>query len=65
MDARYNLRSTKRECNIPVQLQLAKDDDFLALASSSGTGQVFDSEHSADIDISVLLKHSNKKLPSL
>ena len=45
MDARYNLRSTKRECQIPVQLQLVKDDDFLAktLASSSGTGQVFDS----------------------
>ena len=70
MDARYNLRSSKRECHIPVQLQLEKDDDFLAqtLASSSGTGQVFDSEHSddsiSDIDISGLLNHSDQKLSS-
>ena len=41
-------------------LQLVKDDEFLAetLALSSGTGQVFDSEHSdvsiSDIDISAL-----------
>ena len=38
------------------------------LDSSSGTGQVFDSEQSdtstSDIDISALLDHSNKKLSS-
>ena len=50
MNARNDLRSGKRECQVPVQLQLAKDDDFLAgnLASFSGTEQVFDSEHSDD-----------------
>ena len=47
-----------------------KDDDFLAetLASSSGTRQVFDSEHSddsiSDIDISALLNHLDQKLSS-
>ena len=45
-----------------------RDDDFLAhtLASSSGTGQVFDSELSddsiSDIDISAFLNHSDQKL---
>ena len=63
-----DLRSSKREHHIPVQLQLVKDDDFLAetLASSTGTGQVFDSEPSDDsilyIDISALL---DQKLSSL
>ena len=60
MDDRYNLRSSKWECHIPVQLQLVKDDDFLAeTLASSGAGQVSDSQHSdnslSDIDISALL----------
>ena len=64
MDIRYTLISNKCECHIPVQLQLARDDEFLAetLASSSGTGQVFDSGQSdtstSDIDIFALLNHS-------
>ena len=57
MDTRYNLRSNKSECHILVQLQLTRDDEFLAsLASSSG--QDFDSEQSnssmSDIDTSAL-----------
>ena len=69
MDAIYNLRSSKWEDHIPVQLQLVKDDDILAetLASSRAV-QVSDSEHSddslSDIDISALLNHSDKKLSS-
>ena len=70
MDARHNFRSNKRECHIPVQLQLARDDEYLAetLALSSGTGQVFDSEQSdtstSDIDIYALLDHSDQNLSS-
>ena len=54
-----------------MQLQLVKDHEFLAetMAASSGTGQVFDFEHSddsiSDIDISALLDHSDQKLSSL
>ena len=57
---RYNLRSGKRECNIPVQLQLARDEEFLteSLEASGHAGQVFDSDHydtsGSDIDISAL-----------
>ena len=64
MEARYNLISGRRECHIPVQVQLASDEGFLmALKGSldlSHIGQVF-SEHSdskSDIDISGLLNHS-------
>ena len=67
MDARYNLRSSKRECHIPVQLQLVKDDDFLAeTLASSGARQVSDFDHSDDSlsDISALLNHSDQKLSS-
>ena len=64
MDARYNLRSSKRECHIPVQLQLV-NDKFLteSLASASGAGQVFDSELcNSGHDIFALLDHLDKKL---
>ena len=66
---RYIFRSQKRECHIPVQLQLMKDEEFLAESlASSGTGQVFDYEHSddstSDIDILALLNHSDQKLSS-
>ena len=70
MDMRYTLRSNKCECHIPVQLQLVRDEEFLAetLASSSGTGQVFDSEQSdtntSDIDIFAILNRSDQKLSS-
>ena len=70
MDTRHSLRSSKRECHIPVQLQLVEDDEFLAetFASSFGTGQVSDSEHSdnslSDIDISAPLNHTDPKLSS-
>ena len=59
-----------KKCHIPVQLQLAKDNEFLAetMASSSETGQVFDSEQSdtsnSDIDISAHLDQ-NLSFPHL
>ena len=42
MEKRYNLKSGRRECHIPFQLQLAGDEEFLvgSLRSPSGTGQV-------------------------
>ena len=66
MMERYNLRSGKRECHIPVQLQLEGDDRFLIdmLEASSHARQVSDSDHSdtgeSDIDISGLLHFSNQ-----
>ena len=70
MDARYNLRSNKQECHIPVQFQLARDEEFSSecLTSSSGIGSVFDTEQSdssiSDIDIFLLLDHLNQNLSS-
>ena len=58
---RYKLRSGKRECHIPIQLQLARDEDFLAgsLEASGHAGRVPDSDQSdisgSDIDLSALL----------
>ena len=66
---RYNLRSGKRECHIPVQLQLARDEDFLtgSLEASGQAGQVSDSDQSdingSDIDISALLNTSEQNSP--
>ena len=66
---RYNLRSGKRECHIPVQLQLARGEDFLteSLEASGHAGQVFNSDHSgtseSDIDISGLLNVSDQNSP--
>ena len=66
---RYNLRSGKRECHIPVQLQLAGDEDFLtgSLEASGQAGQVSDSDQSdisgSDIDISTLLNTSEQNSP--
>ena len=63
---RYNLRSGKRECHIPIQLQLARDEEFLmeSLEASGHAGQVFDSDQSdlsrSDIDISALLNTSDQ-----
>ena len=59
----------RRECHIPVQLQLAGDDEFLAnsLRSHSGIGQVFVSDDSdtssSDIDISALLESDQNSSP--
>ena len=43
-EGRYNLTSSRGECRIPIQLQLASDADFLTASgegpSSSQTGQV-------------------------
>ena len=69
MDARYNLRSTKREHHIPVQLQLLDDADFMAeTLRTTRPGQVSDLEHSddstSDINISALLDHSDQNLSS-
>ena len=67
---RYNLRSGKRECHIPIQLQLARDEDFFAgsLEASGHAGQVPDSDQSdingSDIDISALLNSSDQNSPS-
>ena len=66
---RYNLRSGKRECHIPIQLQLARDEDFLtgSLDASEYAGQVSDSDQSdiggSDIDISALLNTSEQNSP--
>ena len=66
---RYNLQSGKRECHIPVQLQLARDEDFLtgSLEASGQAGQVSDSDQSdisvSDIDISALLNTSEQNSP--
>ena len=67
---RYNLRSGKRECHIPIQLQLPRDEDFLAgsLEASGHAGQVPDSDQSdisgSHIDISALLNSSDQNSPS-
>ena len=54
-DKRYNLRSKKKECSIPIQLQLASDEDFMAALRPSTSGHVFESEHTdlSDSDIDV------------
>ena len=43
---RYNLRSGKTECYIPVQLQLARDEEFYieSLEASGHAEQVFHSD---------------------
>ena len=65
-DKRYNLRSKNKECSIPIQLQLASDEDFMAVLRSSTSGQVFESEHTdssdSDIDVSELIDHSGQNL---
>ena len=62
----YNLRSKKKECSIPIQLQLASDEDFMAALRPSTSEQVFESDHTdssdSDIDVSDLIKHSNQNL---
>ena len=37
---RYNLSSKKKECSMPIQLQLASDEDFMAALRPSTSGQV-------------------------
>ena len=63
-DKTYNLRSKKKEGTIPIQLQLASDEDFMATLRPSTSGQVFESEHTdssdSDIDISDLINHSDQ-----
>ena len=60
--SRYNLRSNRRACSIPVQLQLATDDEFLMASrghmESAQGGQVFSelSDSELDIDISDFIK---------
>ena len=67
METRYNLRRRK-ECHIPVQVQLASDAEFLAVSWGSmdpqHTGQVLSeqSDSGSDIDISGLLDISNQNL---
>ena len=59
---RYNLRSNRRECSIPVQLQLATDEDFMTSSrshmESAQAGQVFSqlSDSESDIDISDFIR---------
>ena len=61
------MRSKKKEYSIPIQLQLASDEDFMVALRPSTSGQVFESEHTdlsdSDIDISDLINHSNQNLP--
>ena len=71
METRYNLRSARKECHIPVQVQLASDAEFLAVSRGSldpqHTGQVLSeqSDSGSDIDISGLLDISNQNLSFL
>ena len=62
---RYNLRSKKKECSIPVQLKLASDEDFMEALIPSTSGQVSYSEptksRDSDIDISDMINHSDQK----
>ena len=69
---RYNLRSNRGECCIPIQLQLASDDDFLTV---SRDGPVFSqsvqkvgftafSDSGSDIDIDALVDHLDQNLSS-
>ena len=57
---RYNSRSKKKECTIPIQLQLGSDEDFMAALRPSTSGQVSYSKHTdssdSDIDISDMIK---------
>ena len=67
MKTRYNLRSGRKECHIPVQVQLATDEEFLAASRGSldpYSGQVLSdqSDSGPDIDISGLLDISNQNL---
>ena len=41
-EARYNLRSKRRECQIPIQLQMAGDEDFMATLGPSCHDGMFD-----------------------
>ena len=65
---RYNLRSNRRECSIPVQLQLATDEDFMMASrshmESPQAGQVFSelSDSESDIDISDFIRSSDQNL---
>ena len=70
-EGRYNLRSNRGECRIPIQLQLASDADFLTVSgegpSSSQPGQVCFtdlSDFGSDIDIDALVDHSDQNLSS-
>ena len=64
---RYKLRSNRRECSIPLQLQLTTDDDFMMASrshmESAQAGQVFSelSDSESDIDISDFIHSSDKK----
>ena len=61
---RYNLRSNRRECSIPVQLQLPIDEDFVMASKShmesDQAGQVF--YELSDIDLADLIWHLNQNL---
>ena len=63
-DKTYNLRSKKNECSIPIQLQLASDEDFMAALRPSTFGQVSYSEHTdssdSDIDKSDMINNSDQ-----
>ena len=63
--SRYNLRSNRRECSIPVQLQLATDKEFVTASrghmESAQAEQVFSelSDSESDID---LIRHLDQNL---
>ena len=65
---RYNLRTNRRERNIPVQLQLATDEDFMMASrshiESAQARQVFSelSDSESDIDISDFIRSSDQNL---
>ena len=68
-EGRYNLRSNRGECWIPIQLQLESDADFLtasgegpSLSHSGQVGFAYLSDSGSDIDIDALVDHSDQNL---
>ena len=70
-EGRYNLRSNRLECFIPIQLQLASDAEFLtelgyqtdpSQSEQVGKTDLSDSSGS-DIDISALIERAVKSCP--
>ena len=70
-EGRYNLRSNRGECWIPIQLQLTSDADFLtssgegpSLSQSGQVGFANLSDSGSDVDIDALVDHADQNLSS-
>ena len=69
--SRYNLRSNRRECSIPVQLQMATNEEFVMASrshmESAQAGQVFSEllDSGSDIDLSDFIRSLDQICPLL